>query len=151
MKHLIKTIVVICSLFQYACAQTSCFNIGGTYFQHGYSKVQTSDGGYVVTGVTRYGASDTYVAYAVKADSSGAVQWECGIAGASPDENWSVMQTPDGGYRIIGYTNSVNIESADVYVAILNAMGIVQQVRTTGGTNASQNTSLVQTKMHIQR
>lgn len=86
--------------------------LGGSSGDGANSINLTEDGGYIVAGysystdgdvVGNYGNLDYWV---VKLNNSGAIQWNKNLGGTEEDRAWSVNQTSDGGYFIIGYTNS---------------------------------------------
>lgn len=88
--------------------------LGGTGADYAFDVEQTSDGGYVVLGVTssndgdvigNHGASDYWV---VKLNSTGLIQWRKTLGGAFGDYAYSIVQTVDGGYVVAGYTFSSN-------------------------------------------
>ncbi|AKX94984.1 S-layer homology domain-containing protein [Neomoorella thermoacetica] len=78
-------------------------NLGGNYWEGGYSVQQTTDGGYIVAGVGDYSQ--------IKTDGDGNLLWKKTLRG----EGRSVQQTTDGGYIIAGYTFSRSTDS-DVYL-----------------------------------
>ena len=78
---------------------------GGTDWDVCSSVQQTTDGGYIVTGLTSsFGNwSDLYL---IKTDASGNEQWFKIFGGTYLDIGESVQQTNDGGYIIAGATTS---------------------------------------------
>ena len=119
--------------------------IGEVNADGGYSIIQTSDGGYAITGRTHSfgaGLSDIYV---VKLDAQGNLQWSKTIGGVYYDEGRAIIQTVDGGYAITGYTSSFGAGSYDVYVVKLDAQGNLQWTKTIGGTNNDIGYSIIQT------
>ena len=77
---------------------------------------QTMDGGYVIAGSTySYGAgmSDGYL---IKTDATGNTLWTNTFGGSGPDYFYSVQQTKDGGYIMVGSTESYDDGSSDVYI-----------------------------------
>ena len=79
---------------------------GGTGDDRVPSVIQTSDKGYAMAGRTQsYGAgSDDF--WLVKTDSSGNAQWNKTYGGTGGDIAWSVIQTNDGGYAIVGWNGA---------------------------------------------
>jgi hypothetical protein len=119
--------------------------IGGPDDEIGYSLIQTSDGGYAITGFTKsFGAGRDDI-YVVKLDANGNLQWTKTIGGPDDEIGHSLIQTSDGGYAIAGYTPSFGAGSGDVYVVKLDANGNLQWTKTIGGENWEAGHSLIQT------
>jgi len=119
--------------------------IGGESDDWGLSLIQTSDGGYAITGFTKsFGAGEADV-YVVKLDANGNLQWTKTIGGPKGDEGRSLIQTADGGYAIAGYTISFGAGGADVYVVKLDTNGNLQWTKTIGGPKDDLGLSLIQT------
>ena len=81
---------------------------GGPGDDTAYSLVQTSDGGYALTGYS-YSFSDGYNNFwLVKTDANGTMQWSQTYDGGSDSEAASLVTTSDGGFAIAGsiYTSS---------------------------------------------
>lgn len=89
---------------------------GGPDIDWSYGVVQTSDGSYIITGVTNsYGAGD-FDTYVVRTDSMGDTTWTATYGGAGYDECYEVRQTSDGGYILVGVTGSFGAGENDVYI-----------------------------------
>jgi DNA replication initiation complex subunit (GINS family) len=119
--------------------------IGGLGYDGGTSLVQTSDGGYAITGATTsfgVGEADVYV---VKLDANGNLQWTKTIGGPELDAGFSLIQTSDSGYAIAGHTKSFGAGEGDVYVVKLDANGNLQWTKTIGGPGEEVGSSLIQT------
>ncbi len=83
--------------------------------------VQTSDGGFLVSGQTTSKGSGSYDYWVFKLDASGTVLWEKIFGGSDDDRCRSIVQTSDGGVALVGYTR--NSTSAYTRVFKLNASG----------------------------
>jgi hypothetical protein len=102
-----------------AIAWTKTF--GGSGNDHGHSVRQTSDGGYVIAGSTySYGAGNADV-WLIRVDSSGNTAWDKTLGGSNSDYGWSVQQTSDRGYIIVGYTDSYGAGGYDIWLMKITA------------------------------
>ncbi|MFQ5869426.1 MAG: T9SS type A sorting domain-containing protein [Candidatus Zixiibacteriota bacterium] len=118
---------------------------GGSDHDQGLSVQQTSDGGYVIGGMTEsFGAGDWDV-YLVKTDSSGDTLWTRNYGGSSEDHGYSVQQTSDGGYIIAGLTGSFGAGEFDVYLVKTNSSGDILWARVYGGSDSDYGVSVQQT------
>ena len=119
---------------------------GGASADVGQSVQQTTDGGYIITGLTHSygngnGSSDVYL---LKTDAYGVEQWSQTFGGTDDDEGKSVQQTTDGGYIITGYTNSF-ANRDDVYLIKTDVNGVELWSQTFGGTDDDEGKSVQQT------
>jgi hypothetical protein len=77
--------------------------------EEGYTISQTSDGGYLIAGsshVVDYWQSDIYL---VKTDNMGETMWTKTINHFANDMGSMAIQTNDGGYIIVGATDSTSV------------------------------------------
>ncbi len=122
--------------------------LGGTGSDWAYSTEQTTDGGYVMAGVTasnngdvsgNHGGQDAWV---VKLNASGTLQWQKCLGGTLFDEAYSIRQISGGGYLMGGFAKSNdgdvsgNHGGDDAWVAQLDATGNIQWQKSMGGTGA---------------
>ncbi len=119
--------------------------LGGSLFDYAISIQQTTDGGYIVAGLTNSTDGDVsgnhgnYDAWVVKLDSVGNIQWQKCLGGSRYDEATSVQQTAEGGYIVAGRTNSNdgdvsgNHGDYDAWVVKLDSVGNIQWQKCLGG------------------
>ncbi len=86
--------------------------LGGTNREEAHSVCSTTGKGVIVVGCTYsndgdvsgwHGDGDAWV---VKLDSLGVIQWQKCLGGEREDEGYSVQQTEDNGFIVVGWTNS---------------------------------------------
>jgi len=118
---------------------------GGSGWDWGYSVQQTSDGGYIIVGWTdSFGAGEGDV-YLIKTDPSGNLVWQRTFGGSKFDSGSSVQQTSDGGYIIVGWTQSFGAGSSDIYLLKTDASGQLIWQTTFGGSSGEVGFSIQQT------
>ncbi|MCD4842403.1 MAG: PKD domain-containing protein [Methanosarcinales archaeon] len=105
---------------------------GGVDNDRAYSVQQTSDGGFILAGVTR--SLHWYDCWLVKTDNEGVEMWNRTIGPNEDNSPNSILQSPDGGYIIAGKTGSVNYGSYDMWLVSTDPDGYVQWEMTFGGT-----------------
>ena len=118
---------------------------GGDYWDEGYSVQETSDGGFVIVGSTFSFGAGEYDVYVVKTRSTGSLEFEQTFGGLGDDHGWSIQQTSDGGYIIVGYTESFGAGMRDIYLLKLDPGTELQWQRTIDGTNDDVGYSVQQT------
>jgi len=79
---------------------------GGINDDEGRSVQQTSDGGYIIVGNTKSFGAGNWDLWLIKTDANGNALWGKTYGGIKEDYAFSVQQTTDGGYIIIGATRS---------------------------------------------
>lgn len=103
-------------------ANTWSRTLGGADRDGAHSVQQTTDGGYIIAGYTEsYGEGKADV-YVVKTDSAGNKLWSRTFGGPEYDEGYSVQQTSDGGYVVVGNVYSEENED-DIYLIKLDSKG----------------------------
>ncbi|UCH31242.1 MAG: hypothetical protein JSV05_07010 [Candidatus Bathyarchaeota archaeon] len=93
--------------------------IGGSGWDFARSVIQTSDGGYAIAGYTRSYGAGSYDFWLIKADIAGNLQWNQTYGGTYVDQAFSVIETSDRGYLMIGKTDSFGSGSSDFWLVKL--------------------------------
>ena len=116
---------------------------GGTGDDEAMSVWQNSDGGYIIAGSTEsFGAGGKDV-YLIRTDSIGDTLWTKTYGGIYLDIGASVQQTTDGGFIIVGYTESFS-SSDDIYLIKVNSNGDTLWTRIIGDAGLNETGSSVQ-------
>ena len=120
---------------------------GGASDDWVHSLEYTSDGGYILAGSSKF-LNDKRIdsdAKLVKTDANGNMQWQRTIGGDDHDTASSAQQTPDGGYIMVGGTESYGVGTIDFWLVKTDSEGIEQWNRTFGGEDMEEVTSFLQT------
>jgi len=120
---------------------------GGADYDLGRSVQQTADAGYIVVGITvsfGAGGSDLYL---IKTNALGDTLWSrtYGGSGNNGVGYYSVQQTTDAGYIVVGSTHSFGADDYDVYLIKTDSLGDTLWSRTYGGSDHEQGFSVQQT------
>ena len=118
----------------------------GTGKDSGCFVVQTTDGGYVISGYsTSTSLPDISDFWLVKTDAEGALLWNRTYGGLENDFALSFVQTSDGGYAMIGNTLSYGAGSFDFWLVKTDSAGNVEWNQTYGGTESDTGYFVVET------
>jgi hypothetical protein len=120
-----------------------CF--GGSDDEEAYFVEETSDHGYIATGYTKSSGAGQKDVLLLKVDSLGNEEWSKTHGGNLNEEGYCVRQTADGGYVVVGYTESHGAGGADVWLLKTNASGDLTWSRTHGGSCGEIGRSVLQT------
>lgn len=79
---------------------------GSAGYEYGAAMVETSDGGFAITGVTDGKGSGLEDVYLIRTNSSGDSQWEKTYGGADVDQGFGLVKMPDNGFCVTGLSNT---------------------------------------------
>jgi hypothetical protein len=103
------------------------------------------DGGFGLAGFTEsYGVGYTDF-WLVKTDANGQPEWNHTFGGIDVEEAYSVIQTVDGGYALVGYTSSYGTGSNDMWLVKTDPNGQIEWSQTFGGFAGESAYSVIQT------
>lgn len=105
---------------------------GGDYGERAYSVQQTSDGGFIVAGYTSSYGSGCADVWLIKTDEDGSEEWDQTFGGTNGDCAYDVRQTSDGGFIIVGYSDSFGPSYHNVYLIKADEQGNQEWYRTFG-------------------
>jgi hypothetical protein len=126
---------------------------GRTQWTHSYGGIgdecarevqQTTDGGYIMGGITGFPSLGDWDFYLVKTNAQGDELWSRTFGGTGHDVGTTVQQTSDGGYILAGYSDSFG-DDYDFYVVKTDNTGHQQWARTYGGDSDELANSVKQT------
>ena len=98
-----------------------------------YAIANTSDVGFAVAGWTSSFGAGWADFWVLKLDEDGAVEWAKAYGGSEAEDARFIMQTPDDGFVVAGWTVSFGAGEADAWVLKLDSDGGVQWQSAFGG------------------
>lgn len=125
-------------------------SFGGTGDDEAYSIIQTTDGGFAVAGSTTSedgditNANGWYDYWILKLDANGNLVWQKSYGEDQGDVAYSIIQTHDGGYGVIGSSTTINGDN-DYRFIKLDALGNVVWDKSFGSSGDDVARSIVQT------
>ena len=169
MKHVLTFLIFLCCCLTNAQSPDVAWQnrIGGSNWDVSYKSVHTSDGGFIIGGRSNSNISGDktenskggYDYWIVKTNSEGIIEWDRTLGAASPTGNesdwfYDLIQTPNGGYLIGGYSDSPlsgdktedALEgTADFWIIKTNNLGVIEWENTIGGSDGEQATTMANT------
>jgi len=112
---------------------------GGEDNDQAYSVAQTLDGGYAIAGQTHPFGKGSGVFWLVKTDATGEMLWNKTYGGTEWDCAYSVIQTMDRGYALVGSNHSL------VWLVKTEIDGTMIWNKTYGGKSSNSAQTVVQT------
>jgi hypothetical protein len=95
--------------------------------------IQTSDLGFAMVGQKSVVPGEDADMYLVRTDSAGNLLWEQQYGGSNFDAGSSLVQTPDSGFLLLGWTRSFGAGQRDFYLVKTDSLGNQEWQRTFGG------------------
>lgn len=107
--------------------------VGGDSADWGYSLELTSDGGFVVAGYTQSFGAGSFDICLLKFTAAGNLTWARTVGGSAMDWGYSVVESSDNDYIIVGFTQSYGAGNNDVLMVSFSSTGSLEWTRTFGG------------------
>lgn len=141
-----------------AVPSTSVTTLGGSKNESGQSIIKTTDGGYAILGFTQSADGDitdkmneSYDFWVLKYDTNHILQWSKTYGGTGNDRGEKIVQTPDGGYAVLGYSDSndgdvtTNAGAQDYWLSKLDSSGNLIWQQSYGYAGSDRGTSILVT------
>ena len=137
-KHFILIFFLTSTVLKGQITFQKTYDASTTFSDFGRDVQQTADGGFIITGATSLGAGPSDL-YLLKTTSDGTVQWGKSFGGAGNENGHCVQQTTDGGFIIVGNTDTyVGGGPWDIYLVKTAFDGTLQWSKTFGGTGIEE-------------
>ncbi len=115
-------------------------------YDKGYSIIETDDGGFIIAGVTGSEGHGGFDYWILKFNKEGKKEWEKIIGGILNVKPSSIILTKDGGYLVVGYSESVGFgDEADGWVIKLDKLGNIEWAQNYGNLRNDKFFSAVET------
>lgn len=131
---------------------------GGSKNDVAKSVVATLDGGFAVLGYTQSidgdvtgKTTENYDFWVLKFNSDALLEWNKTYGGSGDDRGNSLIETSDGGFALLGYTDSVdgdvttNNGNRDFWVVKIDAFGALTWQKSIGYAGADEGMSIIET------
>ncbi|MFL5764125.1 MAG: T9SS type A sorting domain-containing protein [Bacteroidia bacterium] len=117
-----------------------------TVHESGKDVLQTPDGGFIIAASTETSITNDLDILVVRTNSLGDTLWRKSFGGDLPECPNSILQTSDGNYFIVGYTQSAGSGDFDHYLLKINAVtGDSIFSRVYGGYGYEESKEIIQT------
>ena len=121
------------------------YTYGGNGDDMAYAVQETSDEGYIIAGYTySFGAGESDY-WILKLTSEGDIEWQFTYGGIGDDTAYSIQETSDGGYIVVGYMHFFGIQTSDIWILKLTSEGDIEWQHIYGGTGDDKAYSVQQT------
>lgn len=131
---------------------------GGSKNELANSVVKTQDGGYAILGYTQSNDGDItdkpnedFDYWVMKFNSNDELEWNKTYGGSLDDRGSKIIQTQDGGYAIVGYSQSSDFDAAqnagsyDFWMVKLTNSGVISWEKSFGYTGSDKAYNIIQT------
>ncbi|MGB9589525.1 MAG: hypothetical protein ACPL68_01415 [Candidatus Hydrothermia bacterium] len=115
-----------------------------SYAYYGVEGLQTSDGGYIISGYSNQPGAGDWDLLLLKLNSDGTVNWAELFGGSNDDAAKSLLIGADGYYVMAGHTLSYGSGDYDLFVLKTSSSGSLQWARAIGGSGRDRAYSVVQ-------
>ncbi len=113
--------------------------------EYGFCGEQTTDGGYIISGVASSFDDVAGDMYLIKLGTSGDTIWTRTFGGNGYEQGSYVQQTTDGGFIITGQTPAFGAGGFDAHLVKINSSGDINWTKTYGGIGSEFGSSVQQT------
>ncbi|MFX1284859.1 MAG: hypothetical protein ACFFB5_14455 [Promethearchaeota archaeon] len=118
---------------------------GGTRSDCGTSIIQTAGGGFAIAGYSESYSFNKKDFWFVRTDASGVILWNKTFGGEEDDVAHSIVSTSDGGFALVGYTESFGEGQDDMWLVKTDSDGNMEWNETYGDNGYQDASALIYT------
>ncbi len=118
------------------------------FIEYAYAAIETADNSILIAGAVQDRFSTSSDAYLMKIGPDGVLQWTKKYGGEREDAIYDIIETPDGGYLMVGRTRSYSNESnenTDIYVVKIDENGNEQWSKSYGSNDKEEARAVART------
>lgn len=147
--RILKMICLIVMTYALACTDSTDADLqdgialGFSGEDYGQSIMQTTDGGYFITGYTK-SIRNNHDIYVIKTDKYYTPQWSKTYGSNNLDKGYSGKELRDGGFVIVGTIAGASAANTDIYVAKTDNRGKMLWSNIIGGPNVEDGRAFVE-------
>lgn len=114
-----------------------------TYDKDAREVLVTPDGGYLIAGSTNNSNPVDADLYVLKTDAQGNFLWGKTYGGPKPEYAFSMIETADGNYFVLGYSQSFSSGDFDTYLIKIDPTGTLLWQKVYGGTGNEHGKEII--------
>lgn len=118
---------------------------GESDVENSYSIIETSDGGYIVSGRKHYLSDNRQIYLIAKINSLGELEWKKLYGTTGGMATYSMAKTDNDGFVVAGYTDSLGTNSLDIILLKFDALGNIEWQKAYSGTGDDLAYSVIKT------
>lgn len=145
--NITKEVLSFCLLLFVAagCDGTIDKTFGGSDYDEGSFISQTSDDGFIITGSTGSKGAGKSDLWLLKLNNEGNIAWEKTFGGSNHDAGACVLETSDGGFIIVGRTQSFGNGGKDIWLIKTDSEGNEEWNKTYGSKGLDEGSYIIET------
>tara|TARA_R110001592_G_scaffold237306_8_gene496273 strand:+ start:24162 stop:25289 length:1128 start_codon:yes stop_codon:yes gene_type:complete len=117
---------------------------GGNLAEEGVRIIETSDGNFILLGITESYGSGNKDIHVIKIDCNGVVIWEKYFGGLADDTPSDIIETKNSEFCISATTESFGAGARDIYLMWIDQSGNLVRERTFGGIENDGSSNLIE-------
>ncbi|MEJ2240591.1 MAG: hypothetical protein P8Y18_00380 [Candidatus Bathyarchaeota archaeon] len=117
----------------------------GIAYEQANAMIITSDDGYALAGPTSSFGNGLRDFWLVKTDKDGNIEWNQTYGETGPEVPYSLVQTIDGGYALVGVRHSISSDGSDCWMVKTDSEGNMEWSKTLSGRQVDSAFSVIET------